>query len=470
MNFQGFYNGKQVLITGHTGFKGSWLTEWLLMMGAKVTGLALPPDTAPALFDQLGLAGRCDHRIGDVRDRALVRRLIHEVRPDLVFHLAAQPLVRLSYAQPLETYETNVIGTAHVLDALRSADWPCAAVMITTDKVYENQEQGHAFQESDPLGGYDPYSSSKACAELVIQSYRNSFFNPGKIGLRLTSHTSPREELDVRRKTLDVKSEVADGVSPLHVSRFTSNVSPPAPHVSRFTSHISPPLVAVASARAGNVIGGGDWALDRIVPDCMRALAKGNPILVRNPGSTRPWQHVLEPLSGYLLLGMKLFEELDVRGEELDVRCETLDVKSEVADGVSPLHVSRFTSNVSPPAPHVSPPAPHVSRLTSYASSFNFGPSLSSNRPVRDLVSEILKHWPGRWEDGSDPHAPHEAGLLNLATDKALQVLGWKPRWSFEQTLAATVSWYKAVHERGSGVARELVRAQILRYSERVLK
>ena len=348
MNFQGFYNGKQVLITGHTGFKGSWLTEWLLMMGAKVTGLALPPDTAPALFDQLGLAGRCDHRIGDVRDRALVRRLIHEVRPDLVFHLAAQPLVRLSYAQPLETYETNVIGTAHVLDALRSADWPCAAVMITTDKVYENQEQGHAFQESDPLGGYDPYSSSKACAELVIQSYRNSFFNPGKIGLRLTSHTSPREELDVRRKTLDVKSEVADGVSPLHVSRFTSNVSPPAPHVS--------------------------------------------------------------------------------------------------------------------------PPAPHVSRLTSYASSFNFGPSLSSNRPVRDLVSEILKHWPGRWEDGSDPHAPHEAGLLNLATDKALQVLGWKPRWSFEQTLAATVSWYKAVHERGLGVARELVRAQILRYSERVLK
>ena len=173
-----YYQGKRVLITGHTGFKGSWLTEWLLMLGSKVSGFALPPPTDPALFDQLGLAARCDHRIGDIRDRPLVSRIVREVRPDLVFHLAAQPLVRRSYEQPLETYETNVIGTANVLDALRDADWPCAAVMVTTDKVYENREWAHSYRESDPLGGYDPYSSSKACAELVIQSYRQSYFNP----------------------------------------------------------------------------------------------------------------------------------------------------------------------------------------------------------------------------------------------------------------------------------------------------
>jgi len=390
VNFQGFYNGKRVLVTGHTGFKGSWLAEWLLMMGARVTGMALPPATEPALFDQLGLAERCDHRIGDIRDRALVRRILHEIRPDLVFHLAAQPLVRLSYAQPVETYETNVMGTAHVLDALKDADWPCAAVMITTDKVYENKEWLHAYRECDPLGGYDPYSSSKACAELVIQSYRNSFFNLEKIGLRLTSH-------------------------------------------------ISLPLVAVASARAGNVIGGGDWALDRIVPDCMRALAKGEVIKVRNPDATRPWQHVLEPLSGYLLLGAKLHEALDVRRETLDVKCKT--------DCSSPI-----TS--------------HVSRLTSYSTAFNFGPPLASNRPVRDLVTEILKHWPGDWKDSSDPKAPHEAGLLNLAADKAFHVLGWQPQWEFLKTLGMTVVWYKAVHEGASPMA--LVRAQISEYTSTI--
>lgn len=365
--FGEFYKGKCVLVTGHTGFKGSWLTEWLLMMGAKVTGLALPPPTVPALFDQLGLANRCDHRIGDVRDRDLVRRVVHQVRPDLVFHLAAQPLVRLSYAQPVETYETNVMGTAYVLDALRDADWPCAAVMITTDKVYENQEREHAYQETDPLGGYDPYSSSKACAELVIQSYRNSFFNPAK----------------------------------------------------------GKGLVAVASARAGNVIGGGDWALDRIVPDCMRALAKGEPITIRNPQATRPWQHVLEPLSGYLLLGMRMHQALLCPGSE---------VRSPASD------------------------------LVSLASSFNFGPSPEANRPVRDLVAEILKHWPGRWEDRSDPHAPHEASLLNLATDKARRVLGWQPRWNFAQTVEATADWYKAVHRQGPGVANILVSQQLKLY------
>ena len=400
MNFQGFYDGKRVLVTGHTGFKGSWLTEWLLTLGAKVTGLALPPATDPALFEQLGLAERCDHRIGDIRDRALVRKVIHEIRPDLIFHLAAQPLVRLSYAQPLETYETNVMGTAHVLDALRDADWPCAAVMITTDKVYENHEQGRAYQEADPLGGYDPYSSSKACAELVIQTYRQSYFNPEKIQKILE-----QKETKITKGGVLVFAEGGDNHS--------SSSFPLLPSVQ------SLPLVGVASARAGNVIGGGDWAQDRIVPDCMRALAKGEVIAVRNPLATRPWQHVLEPLSGYLLLGMKLHGAL--------------------------------TSN--------------VSHLTSYSSSFNFGPHLSSNRPVRDLVEEILKNWSGRWEDRSDPGALHEAGLLNLATDKAFQVLGWKPKWDFAKTLGMTVTWYKTVYEGGATVVQELVQAQIGEYT-----
>ena len=433
MNFQGFYDGKRVLVTGHTGFKGSWLTEWLLTLGAKVTGLALPPATDPALFEQLGLAERCDHRIGDIRDRALVRKVIHEIRPDLIFHLAAQPLVRLSYAQPLETYETNVMGTAHVLDALRDADWPCAAVMITTDKVYENHEQGRAYQEADPLGGYDPYSSSKACAELVIQTYRQSYFNPEKIQKILE-----QKETKITKGGVLVFAEGGDNHS--------SSSFPLLPSVQ------SLPLVGVASARAGNVIGGGDWAQDRIVPDCMRALAKGEVIAVRNPLATRPWQHVLEPLSGYLLLGMKLFEELNVRRETLGVTSKTD-------------YSSRLTSNVSHLTPRVSHLTPNSSHLTSYSTSFNFGPHLSSNRPVRDLVEEILKNWPGRWEDRSDPGALHEAGLLNLATDKAFQVLGWKPKWDFAKTLGMTVTWYKTVYEGGATVVQELVQAQIGEYT-----
>jgi CDP-glucose 4,6-dehydratase len=408
MNIEAFYSGKKVLVTGHTGFKGSWLMEWLLMMGAKVTGFALPPMTEPALFDQLGLAGRCDHRIGDIRDRSLVRRIIHEVRPDLVFHLAAQPLVRLSYAQPLETYETNVMGTAHVLDALRDADWPCAAVMITTDKVYENKEWLHAYRESDPLGGYDPYSSSKACAELVIQSYRQSYFNPAKI-----------QNIFEQKATKSTKEErcIAAGGGGKN-----------SPLCASWPSVQNLPLVAVASARAGNVIGGGDWAQDRIVPDCMRALAKGEVIAVRNPHATRPWQHVLEPLSGYLLLGLKLHGALTAR---------------------------------------VSPLPPHSSPLSLYASAFNFGPSLTSNRTVGELVTEVVALWPGRWEDRSDREAPHEAGRLNLAADKAFCLLGWQSGWNFEQTIIETVSWYRTILEKGAGSAPLLTKEQITAYSRR---
>ncbi len=346
--FGGAYRGKTVWLSGHTGFKGSWLAVWLRQLGARVHGFSLEPPTDPSLFDQLGLAAEIEHEIGDVRDRAAVARSVRSAAPDFVFHLAAQPLVRLSYEQPVETYDTNVMGTVHVLDALRRSDRPCAAVFVTTDKCYENREWLHAYREEDPLGGYDAYSSSKGAAEIAIAAYRRSFFNPAHAG-----------------------------------------------------------AVKIASARAGNVIGGGDWAIDRIVPDSIRALQRGDAIPVRNKHSTRPWQHVLEPLSGYLWLGARLATE---------------------------------------PAP-----AP-------LCSAFNFGPALSSNRTVAELVQEILKHWPGEWVDRSDPKAVHEATLLNLATDKAFHLLGWAPVWPFDDTLAKTAAWYRAAHERGGDGGGELLR------------
>ncbi|TAG09862.1 MAG: CDP-glucose 4,6-dehydratase [Verrucomicrobia bacterium] len=332
--FGDIYRGKRVLITGHTGFKGSWLSEWLLALGAEVTGLALPPETTPALFDDLGLANRLQHHIGDIRDLSTVRKVVEMARPDFIFHLAAQPLVRLSYEQPVETYATNVLGTVHVLEAVRLARQPCTVVAVTTDKCYENREWVNSYREDDALGGYDPYSSSKGAAELAISAYRRSYF-----------------------------------------SRPDS-------------------IVKLASARAGNVIGGGDWALDRIVPDCIRALQIGNTIPVRNKVAIRPWQHVLEPLSGYLLLGASLHY-------------------ATAADA-----------------------------LLQLCSGFNFGPALTSNRTVEDLVKEILKHLPGHWVDRSDPQAVHEATLLNLATDKAFSFLKWQPVWDFPRTVQQAVSWY----------------------------
>ncbi len=357
MAFADTYRGKRVLITGHTGFKGAWLAEWLLSLGANVTGFALAPVTEPALFEQLGLARRLNHVLDDIRDIPSVRRVIEEAKPDFVFHLAAQPLVRLSYERPAETYATNVMGTVNVLEAVRCAKHPCVVVSITTDKCYENKEWVHSYREEDPMGGYDPYSSSKGAAELVISAYRRSYFS-------------------------------------------TPNS-----------------LVRVASARAGNVIGGGDWALDRIVPDCIRALQKGELIPVRNKVATRPWQHVLEPLSGYLWLGACLANP----------------------------QLSPFNSQL--------------------ASGFNFGPALSSNRTVADLVQEILKHWPGGWDDRSDPKAVHEAKLLNLATDKAHHFLGWSPVWPFAETIARTASWYRQADAAATDI-RQLTTGQIQAYTQ----
>jgi len=360
MVFNDFYRDKRVLVTGHTGFKGSWLCEWLLALGAHVSGLALDPDENQPLFDQLGLGSRleADHRC-DVRDAERVRSVVAESSPQLLFHLAAQPLVRLSYDAPVETFSTNVLGTVHVLDAVRQLDKACTIVIVTTDKCYENREWLYGYREDDPLGGHDVYSASKACAELVAASFRSSFF--------------------------------ASGGS----------------------------LVRLATARAGNVIGGGDAARDRIVPDAIRALDQGQPVPVRNKTSTRPWQHVLEPLSGYLHLGASI---------------HSASINSQLAT------------------------------LNSLCAAFNFGPNLASNRTVADLVEEILKHWPGTWQDCCLTGALHEAGRLNLATDKAFHLLGWQPVWTFEETVARTVAWYRQ-HSVDFTTAGEFTRAQIADYT-----
>ena len=338
-----FWAGKRVLLTGHTGFKGSWLSLWLLRFGAVVWGYSLMPEPGRSLFTELGLdQGQLHHRLGDLRDKEALQKVVEEAQPEVVLHLAAQPLVRRSYRDPLGTWSTNVQGSLHLLEALKTLQHPCAVVMVTTDKVYANREWDYGYREGDRLGGHDPYSASKAAAELAIDSWRASFCGLGR-------HQTPH--------------------------------------------------LAIATARAGNVIGGGDWAEDRIVPDAMRALAVGEPIRVRSPQATRPWQHVLEPLCGYLQLAERLAEVGGGGGDH------------------------------------------------PFASAFNFGPSLEANRPVSELVTAALEHWPGDWQDLSDPAAPHEAGRLHLQIDKAHHQLSWRPRWDFATTVARTVAWYRAVHE-----------------------
>jgi len=330
------YSGKHVLVTGHTGFKGAWLCEWLLGLGAEVHGLALPA-LKPSLFFALEMERRMKHAIQDIRNAHELEHAIREIRPDFIFHLAAQALVRVSYREPVQTFATNTLGTAHLLEAVRVAKIPCTVVVVTTDKCYENDGRARSFKESDPLGGHDPYSASKAMAEIVVASYRDSFFSHGTD-------------------------------------------------------------VALASARAGNVIGGGDWAEDRIVPDCIRALSTSKPIPVRNPDFTRPWQHVLEPLGGYLLLGAKLEHARQKKSAE---------------------------------------------EIARYAQAFNFGPEPAANRSVRDLVEEVLRHWPGTWEQIHQEKHLKEAPLLSLSIDKARTTLGWQPRWDFAETIHQTVSWYR---------------------------
>jgi len=327
-----FWAGQRVLVTGHTGFKGAWLCDWLLSLGAEVAGFALPPEPHQHLFGDLGLPGRMDHATGDIRDAAALSARAAQARPDIVFHLAAQPLVLASYDDPVGTWATNVMGSVHLMQALRVLDAPCAVVMVTTDKVYENREWVHPYREGDRLGGHDPYSASKAAMEIAVASWRRSFFQ----------------------------------------------------------GH----LVRMASARAGNVIGGGDWAENRIVPDIVRALAEGRAVAVRNPRAVRPFQHVLEPLSGYLRLAERLVTAPEGLGE-----------------------------------------------------AYNFGPEPRDLMTVRALVEAALTHWPGRWEDVSDPTARHEAGLLSLGIEAARHDLGYAPRWDSDRAVAATLAWYRRAQE-----------------------
>ena len=343
-----FWRGRRVLLTGHTGFKGAWLLLWLQELGAQVWGYALAPEPGRSLFTDLspdqapGHAdwGRLHHCLGDVRDLKALQLVVADAKPQVVLHLAAQALVRRSYRDPLGTWATNVQGSLHLLEALKPLQHPCSVVMVTTDKVYANREWDYGYREEDRLGGHDPYSASKAAAELAIASWRSSFCGPD-------AHQTPH--------------------------------------------------LAIATARAGNVIGGGDWAEDRIVPDAMSSIAAGQSIPVRQPQATRPWQHVLEPLGGYLLLAEKM-----------------------------------------------------AAGSGAYASAFNFGPALEANRSVRELVEATLAHWPGSWRDLSDPTSPHEAGRLHLQIDKAHHQLGWRPRWPFATTVERTVAWYRAAHE-GAG-------------------
>lgn len=332
-----FWKGKKVFLTGHTGFKGSWLSLWLSSMGAKLTGYALAPNTTPNLFNVLAIDSLIEKSyIADIRDLASLQKAMSEAKPDIVIHMAAQPLVRYSYANPVETYTINVLGTVHVLEATRSIESARATLVVTTDKCYENKEWVWGYRENESMGGYDPYSSSKGCAELVTSAYRQSYFS------NLNSMNN------------------------------------------------------VASARAGNVIGGGDWSEDRLIPDAIKAFKANLPLMIRNPFATRPWQHVLEPLSGYLVLAQALYEQ-----------------------------------------------------GSAFASGWNFGPRDDDNRAVQEVAELVAYRWgdSARWEkEGSEKS--HEANLLKLDCSKAHAQLGWVPKWDLEIAVQKIVEWHKAFQKR----------------------
>jgi CDP-glucose 4,6-dehydratase len=326
----GFWRHKRVLMTGHTGFKGSWLALWLQCLGAQLRGVALLPPTEPALFEVARVQQGMEHHIADVRDFAAMKAQLDDFEPEIIIHMAAQPLVRLSYLQPVETYATNVMGSVHVLEAARHCRSVKAIVNVTTDKCYENRESVRAYREDEPMGGHDPYSSSKGCAELISSAYRRSFLRDSAI--------------------------------------------------------------ALATARAGNVIGGGDWALDRLLPDILRVLARDEPVMIRAPHAVRPWQHVLEPLSGYLLLAERLYThgQTDAEG-------------------------------------------------------WNFGPNNEDTRPVQWIVERMCEKWGhgATWALQPGNH-PHEAGFLKLDISKAVQRLQWAPRWTLEKALNYVIEWHRA--------------------------
>lgn len=325
---ESFWKNKKVFLTGHTGFKGSWASLWLLKAGAQLTGYSKDIPTNPSLFEELKISEDMNSIIGDVRDLDFLKKSVALAKPEIIIHMAAQPLVRYSYTNPVETYMTNVMGTVHLFEAALGVDSVKAVLNVTTDKCYENQEREEGYKEHEPMGGHDPYSNSKGCSELVTSAYRNSFFAKRGIGL--------------------------------------------------------------ASARAGNVIGGGDWALDRLVPDIIRAVYSNEKLFIRNPMSTRPWQHVLEPVSGYFRLSQLLYSEPNV-----------------------------------------------------YSEGFNFGPNLSDNCSVEHIIKIMNKYWDGRikYEIVKSDHNPHEAKLLSLDCTKAEKIIGWRPRWNIDKALESIIEW-----------------------------
>jgi CDP-glucose 4,6-dehydratase len=346
-HLEAYYKGKKVFLTGHTGFKGSWMLNWLHLLGAEVKGYALAPENEGDLYHAIEGDKLCTSVIADIKEELRVKEEILNFEPDFIFHLAAQPLVRLSYDIPVETFTVNAIGTANVLDAVRALDKPCTVVCITTDKVYENVEWHYPYRESDRLGGYDPYSASKACAELIISSYRNSFFN-----------------------------------------------------INNYDKHKK----SIASARAGNVIGGGDWAKDRIIPDIVRALMEDKTILIRNPYAVRPWQHVLEPIGGYLHLGTKM-----------------------------------------------------VDNPVKYAESWNFGPLAEDNLTVVQLSKIAIDIWgSGQYETPKLEGEPHEAGLLKLDISKTTNVLKWQPKYNANKAIENTIGWYKKGSNSSDETSRQI--------------
>jgi len=348
-----FWRGKRVFLTGHTGFKGSWLSLWLQMLGTELTGFALGPPTTPSLFQEANVAKGMISIEGDIRDLDHLRESMESASPEIIIHMAAQPLVRYSYQNPVETYATNVMGIVNVLEAVRNTSGVHCVVNVTTDKCYDNKELDRPYQEEDPMGGHDPYSSSKGCAELVSAAYRSSFFNPQD-----------------------------------------------------YTSH----GVALATARAGNVIGGGDWAKDRLIPDIIRAFEKGRIAQIRNPHAVRPWQHVMEPLRGYLVLAEKLINE-----------------------------------------------------GAKYSEGWNFGPKNEDARPVEWIVEQMASNWgdSARWESDSGEH-PHEAGLLKLDISKVRNRLGWKPCLDLNDALNLVIDWAQE-HKQGAQM-RVVTQNQILTY------
>jgi CDP-glucose 4,6-dehydratase len=358
-NFKDIYRGKKVLITGHTGFKGGWLSLWLTLLGAKVIGFSLAPSTEPNFFEVVGLENKMTSIIGDIRDKKAVESLIAEQKPDFIFHLAAQPLVRLSYKEPVETFETNIMGTINLFESVRKNNLECVFVNVTSDKCYENIGDICNFKETDPMGGYDPYSASKGAAEIVTSAYRNSFFNPKDYGIK---HR-----------------------------------------------------VAMASGRAGNVIGGGDWSADRLIPDIARALSKNEEIIIRNPNAVRPWQHVMECVGGYLHLGMKLAEN-----------------------------------------------------PTKFAEGWNFGPDGGEVRTVEQILVKSLELWgSGKYQIIPDKNMK-EADYLRLDITKAKELLGWKPVYNVDKAVEITINWYKSFYS-GAENMYEMTKKQLEEYSSATL-